>query len=608
MSQYKNQYEKSHALIIGIDSYHHPAWPPLGNAEQDARDIAGLLTAVPYAFDSVSVLLGVQAIKQAILDALFDLRAADPDDRVIVYFSGHGFTRVDQFGRETGYLACYDAINERDYTALKLDDLLDLRRNCPAKHIAFIFDSCFSGKALGLTKAATTTPELFRQRRAYQVLTAGAADQTVSDFYSMTRYLLPILQNPQEMVTLETLGVRLKQTVSQESGGTQTPQFGQITGSQGGDLVFYDGRAEPLAESESVSAVQPQRVAPSLPVQRPAPASKPVPWAWIGGIGAAVVVGFIGLVALRGGFGPPPAEEPTQEVIAVEEETSEPSAAPAAPGAKSTPDPVRSALAEAGVTRNTDWEPYTQIINGAEMALVPAGCFMMGAEEGDDDEQPVHEICFEEPFWIGAYEVTNSQFAAFLNQAGNQTEGGTAWLDADDEDVRIRQSGDSWAVLDGYQNHPVIEVSWFGAAAYCASLSSRLPTEAEWEYAARGPDNLVYPWGDDFVAGNVVHRSNSGDQANPVGSRPGGASWVGAFDLSGNLWEWVNDRYAETYYGDLPGGAVNPPGPESGEVRVLRGGAWDAYPYNVRAANRLSDTPDFTNDKIGFRCARSYSR
>ncbi len=235
-------------------------------------------------------------------------------------------------------------------------------------------------------------------------------------------------------------------------------------------------------------------------------------------------------------------------------------------------------LAETGISRNADWTPYVEVINGVEMALVPAGCFQMGSNDGPSDEQPMHKVCFDAPFWIDVYEVTNRLY------------GGadcTQWSSDKDQ--------------------PRICGTWDDAQAHCASRGARLPTEAEWEYAARGPDGLIYPWGNDFIPDNVVYQGNADGQTWAVGSKPGGISWVGAYDLSGNVWEWVNDWYNSGYYGTLVDGAVNPQGPSSsGDRRVLRGGSWDYDLDSVRAALRYWETPVISSNDYGFRCALSY--
>jgi formylglycine-generating enzyme required for sulfatase activity len=222
---------------------------------------------------------------------------------------------------------------------------------------------------------------------------------------------------------------------------------------------------------------------------------------------------------------------------------------------------------------NSDWVPFWSAIDGIDMVLVPAGCFEMGSESGYDAERPVHRVCFAEPFWIDRTEVTNLQHGS----AGNFT-----------GDHRPRDS-----------------LTWTEAAAYCESRGGRLPTEAEWEYAARGPDGWTYPWGMAFVADNAVWNA---DRSATVGTKPAGASWVGALDMAGNLAEWVADWYDPTYYGTLADGVTSPPGPTHGEERGVRGGYWRIDEEgSLRAAFRLGYKPTIQLTVFGFRCVRTAS-
>jgi formylglycine-generating enzyme required for sulfatase activity len=177
-------------------------------------------------------------------------------------------------------------------------------------------------------------------------------------------------------------------------------------------------------------------------------------------------------------------------------------------------------------------------------------------------------------------------------------------------------NGADWAYPQGPgtsapNDHPVTQVSWDDAQAYCAWAGGQLPTEAQWEYAARGPEGNIYPWGDTFDGTRLNYcdsncptdwRDTSQDDGYaltaPVGSYPDGASWCGALDMEGNVLEWVAD-----WHGDYPSGAqTNPEGPASGQHRVLRGGPWYSHRDYIRSSIRSSGAPDARYDYIGFRC------
>lgn len=229
-------------------------------------------------------------------------------------------------------------------------------------------------------------------------------------------------------------------------------------------------------------------------------------------------------------------------------------------------------LAVQGVEVNADWKPYSQEFNGVEMVLIPVGCFDMGSNDGEDDEKPVDEFCFDQPFWIDRTEVTNKQY------------GLTGYF-----------SGD---------NRPREDISWNQAQDFCAVRDARLPTEAEWEYAARGPDALRYPWGNDFVPENAIYDRKPNPGSAVVGSVFAGRSWVGALDMSGNVWEWVSSVYAPYPYDPNDGRE------DFGRIdahRVLRGGSWhDILTVGLEATYRVNFPPSFRDNYVGFRCALDY--
>lgn len=258
--------------------------------------------------------------------------------------------------------------------------------------------------------------------------------------------------------------------------------------------------------------------------------------------------------------------------------TDEPTQIPVQPTATESPQPTQTPepilspeeIAQTPVTRNEEWTPTERDFDGVAMVLVPVGCFMMGHNDGDDDEHPVHEQCFSTPFWIDKYEVTNAQFTRFAGHASAQSRG----LDED---------------------RPRENITWEEAQRFCALRGTRLPSESEWEYAARGPNNLIYPWGDGFLTDTATGSKNSNGQTAFVGSHPSGASWVDALDMSGNVWEWTN-----SYYAAYPFRETTTP---SAQGRVYRGGAYTNDAYYLRVTFRDANTESFRYPNVGFRCA-----
>ena len=249
------------------------------------------------------------------------------------------------------------------------------------------------------------------------------------------------------------------------------------------------------------------------------------------------------------------------------------------------------------------------------MVLIPTGSFQMGDpfNEGSSDERPVHTV-YVDAFWMDVCEVTNAQYCIFLNEQGNQTEGGCTWLLLLICDCLITTSAGQFVPKSGYEDHPVIDVTWYGARAYAQWAGKRLPTEAEWEKAARGGlTGRRYPWGnEDPAGGKCNYWSYSGpvttEMANfyngrgtlPVGRfEPNG---YGLYDMAGNVWEWCSDWYDSGYYSRSS--EDNLTGPETGIYRVVRGGSWTDSPDYMRSAKRGHCAPMLCGTSCGFRCVR----
>jgi iron(II)-dependent oxidoreductase len=248
------------------------------------------------------------------------------------------------------------------------------------------------------------------------------------------------------------------------------------------------------------------------------------------------------------------------------------------------------------------------LLAGAQMRpITPAvrvegGAFIMGADDGPEDERPAHRVELA-TFFIDRTPVTNAQFADFLNSAGPINTHGERLFDFDDPDARIHKKAGRWAADEGFEDHPVIEVSWLGARDYCAWVGKRLPNEAEWEKAARGTDGRRYPWGNS-APDRIKAQFDAGWRGTaPVGSFPQGASPYGVLDMAGNAWEWVSSAYRPYPYGDRDGRENLNPGP----VRTTRGGGQDSPAEEITTTQRgrgLSRNFRSGHHNIGFRCAR----
>ncbi|MBI4867074.1 MAG: SUMF1/EgtB/PvdO family nonheme iron enzyme [Candidatus Wallbacteria bacterium] len=237
-------------------------------------------------------------------------------------------------------------------------------------------------------------------------------------------------------------------------------------------------------------------------------------------------------------------------------------------------------------------EEFRNPRDGSVLVYIPGGKFRMGDERGAPHEQPVHEVVLS-PYHIGLTEVTWEQYIQFCKQARHPQPARPDWCDRDD--------------------YPVFGVTFEDAEAYCNWAGLRLPTEAEWEYAARGDDGRLYPWGNEPAGWDGDWRANCAgtsrgsdgfEWASPVGRLPDGASPWGCLDMAGNVAEWVADRFDPEYY--LTGPARDPKGPSKGSLRVLRGGSWASAPSLVRASRRdfARSFPTFNYFNVGFRVAK----
>ena len=238
------------------------------------------------------------------------------------------------------------------------------------------------------------------------------------------------------------------------------------------------------------------------------------------------------------------------------------------------------------------------------MAYVAEGAFDMGSNAGPDDEKPKHSV-FVKSFFMDILPVTNADFAKFLNANDLLNQQGQSLYDHDDQDARIHQRDAKWQADEAYAVHPVNEVSWVGARDYCAWLKKRLPTEAEWEKAARGTDGRRYPWGNGEPNSKLAHFGAPFNASAPADAFPDGASPYGILDMAGNQWEWVSSAYKPYPYNAEDGRENQTTGP----VRSTRGGGHDSDALEITTTQRgryLSRSPKAGHHNIGFRCASTH--
>ena len=233
----------------------------------------------------------------------------------------------------------------------------------------------------------------------------------------------------------------------------------------------------------------------------------------------------------------------------------------------------------------------TSSLSEVPMALIPAGEFPMGSVKGSANakrSEGPQRMVYLDAYEMDVYEVTTKYYAEFLEATQPQTP--AAWNQVD-----LARHGD----------RPVVGVAWDEAVAYCGWVGKRLPTEAEWEKAARGTDGRSFPWGNEAPTSDratLTKRWDGYNTPSPVGSLEAGKSPYGLYDMAGNVMEWVSDWYDADYYDTAP--VKNPTGPKSGKSGIVRGGGWGFLPVDVRSARRIYPPRDTQCKNIGFRCAR----
>jgi len=611
-------YRTGWAVVVGVNKYPDlPAQFQLNYAVSDADAVAELIKK-KFGFEesNVTILKDAQATKQGIMNALnylTDPKRVKKDNCVLIYFSGHGQTvPLPEFGGggNMGYLVPYDAqidlseepnMSQYDQYCIGMDELNKKGLQIPAKHVIFIVDACYSGLILEAQRGLDPQTSDFVKKVASvsvrQIITAGGKEDQASENPTIghglfTYKLLQGLEsgiaddNSDGVITGSELGNYLRGVVPKENA-RQIPQF-RMKGE--GEFMFLaqETKPEPIptspsgskfsigdlkSEADRLSAIEKVKKEWASKLDEMKSAYNEVKDFEKNGTASLKVTAWQRFIDTYKEDNPYSQEDNAMRAEAIKQL-----------------DYWKNQPSETEPTVVTG-TPTIIGKDGAEMALIPAGEFLMGSNDANinNDEKPIHTV-YLDAFYIDKYEVTNAQYKKFMDATGYKAP--YYWNDSNYNDPK----------------QPVVGVTWNDAKAYADWAGKRLPTEAEWEKSARG--GLVgkkYPWGDELTHDNANYDGTGGKDIwngpAPVGSfEPNG---YGLYDMAGNVWEWCADWYGSNYYANSP--KSSPKGPSSGllPMRVLRGGSWIHPIANaLRVAARFSNPPMIVFNSFGFRCVQ----
>jgi formylglycine-generating enzyme required for sulfatase activity len=608
--------ERRVALVIGNDRYQHIK--PLERAVSDAQAVGAALGQLGF-----EVLAHANLERRGMNQALGTLA-----DRIarggvgVLFFAGHG-VQV----RGENFLLPIDVKVEREEDladeAIALGRIMERLAQAQAKFTLLMLDACrdnpFPPRVAGRTIGGTRGLTIPAAPDGLMVIYSAGINEQALDRLSKTD------PDPNGLFTREFLkylrqpGVRVDDMLKQVRGAVRT-RAAEIGHAQ--NPAFYDQSSGDFYFLHEDTGAQ-----PGVPAPRPGTDPMAVELTFWDSVrnstqradfeeylkqyphGRFVGLAHNRLASLRAApVSPSPAPAPSPLLPLPKTSSNTPVAGGVSPQLQGGEAPQGTQVAVGIYPQQPQTPPATIVGNDrAEMVLVPAGEFSMGSD-GDEldrlevsrgfyeDEIPRHRV-YLDAFYIDKYEVPNARFQQFVQATGYRTQ-----AERSDDNATWRAPRGSGSSMTSLEQHPVVQVSQKDAKAYCTWAGKRLPTEAEWEKAARGTDGRSYPWGNQFDSkrGNFVGKSTG---TVPVGSYEGGQSPYGAHDMAGNVWEWVAGWYSKDYYKNSP--ARNPQGPASGDQAVLRGGGWLVYAIDVRAPHRDRGAPAGRNDSIGFRCAKT---
>ncbi len=574
------------ALLIGIDQYQHV--PKLESAVRDVQEVREVLVQrYGFAREKIVELINGQATREGIENALYELRKkTGKNDSIFIYYAGHG--QIDQED-QIGYWVPVEGKAQSPGTFISNARIRDEIARMKARHVYLVADSCFSGTLFASSRGLPPLNDKFFQRlyanKSRWALTSGQ-NEPVTDQgkggHSMFAYFFLKLLNENEDPYLVPSHIydQIAPLIGRNTDQQPRSEPLQNAGDEGGQFVFRLAVRQGSPQAGGL-----------------APASAPVP---VPGPSDALTQAEQELKSLA---------EQAQRI----EEQKRLAAIEAQIEAKKKlieDENKKLELAKAySLPQQAGKETIGQV--GAPMVLIPEGSFLMGSKEGvffgigadpysEPDEYPEHHVTLDS-YYLDKYEVSNRQYFEFVKATGHRTPKNCC-----EPKYEVWIAGKPSL---GAEELPVINVDWADSTAYCAWAGKRLPTEAEWEKAARGSQGRIYPWGSEppnpSLANFSVETMSEWQGLTSFGRvdyRDSGQSPYGIYNMAGNVWEWVSDWYEEDYYRRSP--SKNPRGPAEGRFKGLRGGSWRNNAATLRAANRNGKhTPSERRVYIGFRCA-----
>lgn len=580
-------YSASYALVVGVSDYTH-GWPDLREVVNDTREVKAALEQHGFIVTIVENPTAAQ-LENAMKDFI-TTRGLEAENRLLFYFAGHGYTQKKAYGANMGYIVPSDApLPDKDQAgflrkAISMENFNSYAREINAKHVLFIFDSCFSGRIFALARAVPAVITYKTSEPVRQFVTAGSADETVPDKSIFKQQFLAALNgegdsNGDGYITGNELGEFLQTKVVNYTRESQHPQYGKIRDPQldKGDFVFVVPTTLPPTTKFDPSQYEAE--ANRLVIVK-------VQWdKWQQDMNASFQKAQnLDHDANLSATSKAQMWKDFLNSYATDNPYSQ------------QDDSLRLEALRQKVLANIIIPSSTIVKEELRdgMVLIPAGSFMMGSNDGNDDEKPEHRV-YVDAFYIEKSEVTVAQYQWFLN-------------------AKNYRKPRYWDEQLQHPNCPVVYVSWGDAVAYAKWAEKRLPTEAEWEYAARGgytgvvgKSKYKYPWGNEESHDQANYYGTEGrDQWNsisPVRSFP--PNGYDLYDMAGNVWEWCADWYDSNYYQKLKNSTTRKPsGPSDGRFRVLRGGSLEDVAYNVSCAIRSSYFPSDRGYNVGFRCVQ----